>query len=299
MPKSFLPTNAVFPTLPHILICFALIGCAPRKPIVSTAPSFHLQSVSGSSLLLSPNIPTQQSLDTSVSFALAANTEAPTASNACSTTNGMFRVERDPTNQNLRVVLPPPNRWLFGSTNSSSADENNIIDSLYSFLAATDQSDRSGCFADKNISAHDYILQNIPTRPSDSLFNAYGYRIERSGVNLKPDLRLKIERAYFTSTEKSVQRLSRRQHRPLRRHHKPRRLAQISAGSTDPLQPRLPIPNRPRRLPRSRNPRSQTPKALPRPLLHPPGPHRPKLHRRPHRLRRPHPPRRFRTKNAG
>jgi hypothetical protein len=119
-------------------------------------------------------------------------------------TQGLFRLEPDAANKMLRIVLPPPNEWLFGSTNSSRADESDIIDSLYSFLAATDQADRAGCFADKNTSAHDYILQNIPTRPSDSLFNAYGYRIERSGVNLKPNLRLKVERAYFSSAEKSV-----------------------------------------------------------------------------------------------
>jgi len=113
----------------------------------------------------------------------------------------MFRLERDSIDSDFRVVLPPPHRWLSGNI---GLDEIDVIDHLYSFLAAADQSDRAGCFANKNISAHDYILQNIPTRPSDSLFNAYGYRIERSGVNLKPNLRLKVERAYFSSTEKSV-----------------------------------------------------------------------------------------------
>ena len=53
------------------------------------------------------------------------------------------------------------------------------------------------------IQARDYILQNVPTPPAGSLFNAYGYVLERSGVNLKPNLRLKIERAYFSSSEKS------------------------------------------------------------------------------------------------
>lgn len=186
------------------LTCFILAGCPERKPISSTTPAFHLKSLKESSLVLSPNVPAQQPLSAPVSFSLAANSEAPATPNACVSTQGLFRLERNNSDQKLRVFLPPPDQWLFGSTNSSGADENNIIDSLYSFLAAADQADRAGCFAASATSAHDYILQNVPTRPSDSLFNAYGYRIERSGVNLKPNLRLKVERAYFSSTEKSV-----------------------------------------------------------------------------------------------
>jgi hypothetical protein len=41
------------------------------------------------------------------------------------------------------------------------------------------------------------MLQSIPMKPSDSLFNIYGYLVERSGLDLKADLRVKIERAYF------------------------------------------------------------------------------------------------------
>ena len=115
----------------------------------------------------------------------------------------MFRLEQDAAAKKLHVVLPPPKNWLFGSANSSASNETDIIDQLYSFLAAIDEADRAGCFAASNTPARDSILQNVPTRPSDSLFNAYGYRIERSGVNLKPNLRLKVERAYFTGSERS------------------------------------------------------------------------------------------------
>jgi hypothetical protein len=113
---------------------------------------------------------------------------------------GMFRVERDSLDSDFRVVLAPPNRWPFGSI---GIDETDVVEQLYTFLAAVDQAERAGCFAATDTQARDFILQNVPTRPSDSLFNAYGYRIERSGVNLKPNLRLKVERAYFSGSEKS------------------------------------------------------------------------------------------------
>jgi hypothetical protein len=112
----------------------------------------------------------------------------------------MFRVERDSLDSDFRIVLAPPNRWPFGAI---GIDEIDVIDQLYTFLAAVDQSERAGCFTATNGQARDFILQNVPTRPSDSLFNAYGYRIERSGVNLKPNLRLKVQRAYFSGSERS------------------------------------------------------------------------------------------------
>jgi hypothetical protein len=187
--------------LPYIFICILLLGCAPRKPIASTAPSFRLQSINGGSLLLSPNIPAQQSLDAPISFTLDAKNESATSSSACSTSEDPFRLEPNTQTQNPRVTLPPPKNWLFGFTNSSAANENSTIESLYAFLTDVDRAEAANCFLATQAHARDFILQSIPTRPSDSLFNAYGYRIERSGVNLKPDLRLKVERAYFRHGE--------------------------------------------------------------------------------------------------
>jgi hypothetical protein len=201
MPKQL--THAVRRSLSQILICLALIGCAPRKPVTSTSPTFRLASVNNGSLLLSPNIPAQQSADAPVAFTLDGKKEPTTTSSPCTATDGAFRLERDSQSANLRAVLPPPKTWLFGFSNSSGADENNTLESLYAFLGDIDRAQAAGCFASTNDQARDHVLQNVPTRPSDSLFNSYGYRIERSGVNLKPNLRLKVERAYFSSSEKS------------------------------------------------------------------------------------------------
>jgi hypothetical protein len=71
------------------------------------------------------------------------------------------------------------------------------MEAFYLFLADLDRAQQSGCFAETSAPPRDYILQSLPMKPSDSLFNAYGYRLERSGLDLKPGLRLKVERAYF------------------------------------------------------------------------------------------------------
>ena len=73
------------------------------------------------------------------------------------------------------------------------------MEEFLSFIADLDRLQLQGCFASNTPSIRDYMLQNIPMKPSGSLFNAYGYQIDRSGLDLKPGLRLKIERAYFSA----------------------------------------------------------------------------------------------------
>jgi len=152
-------------------------------------------------MLLSPNIPSEQSLGTSITFTVPANKDAPSTANTCLITGGIFRLERASTDSDFRVVLPPPDLWF--RTDYLISDQTSAIDQLYSFLLHVDDAERAGCFATSAIPVRDYILQNVHTPPGGSLFNAYGYVLERSGVNLKPNLRLKIERAYFNGSEKS------------------------------------------------------------------------------------------------
>lgn len=71
------------------------------------------------------------------------------------------------------------------------------METFYSFIADLDRSQLLGCFASNAPAIRDYMLQSVPMKPSDSLFNAYGYLMERSSIDLKRGLRLKIERAYF------------------------------------------------------------------------------------------------------
>ena len=99
------------------------------------------------------------------------------------------------------VTLAPPTRWL--GPNILISDEPNVFEQLFIFLAKIDDAERAGCFATSQMQARDYVLQSVPIPPAGSLLNAYGYVLERSGVDLKPNLRLKIERAYFSSDEKS------------------------------------------------------------------------------------------------
>jgi hypothetical protein len=179
------------------LLCVSviLVGCAPKRPISSAQTSFRLQSFEAGSVLFAPAVPESQAMNASITLTLNSSSDAPAA---CTAEKPSFRLERSSDSQAaIQIVLPTPERWLSGLERGSQGDADDIMESFYSFLADLDRTEMLGCFPSSSLAIRDYLLQSIPMRPSESLFNAYGYRRERGGLDLKAGLRVKLERAYF------------------------------------------------------------------------------------------------------
>jgi len=118
----------------------------------------------------------------------------------CSAERGPFRVEQGKKELgSIEIELPAPERWLSDLQGRTEPDSSEEVEALDAILADVDRLQQEGCFAQTTIPIRDFILQSVPMRPNESFYNAYGYRIGRSGVDLKPGIRLKIERAYFRS----------------------------------------------------------------------------------------------------
>lgn len=115
----------------------------------------------------------------------------------CLAEDGPFRVEFAAQRPNsLQIALPSAERWI--------ADVRGIVDpdgdaatALYSFFAKLDQLRQNGCFGEDRLAIRDFVLQSLPMEPGEVLFSYYGYRSSRSGLDLKPGMRLKVERAYL------------------------------------------------------------------------------------------------------
>jgi hypothetical protein len=184
------------------ILCVALLlaGCSAHKRLASRLPPFRLESAGADSVLLTPAIPQDYSADGAVKVTIKSSSARVSRSTNCSIERGPFRIEQPRSKpDSVQITLPPIKRWLSdvaGQTDSSSVDS---VEALYATLADVDQLRQKGCFTDTSI--RDFILQSLPMRPSESLFNAYGYRVGRGGLDLKPDMRLKIERAYFRAAK--------------------------------------------------------------------------------------------------
>ena len=185
-------------------VCTAVLqaGCSAKKPISSIYAPFRLESLNGASLLLTPPIPEAHANDAVVKVTLVGGAAAASAGTNCSAERGPFRVEpgkNDPGS--IQITLPAPERWLGDLEGRAEPDGSEDVEALYAILNDLDQLQQEGCFAETSGSIRDFIRQSVPMRPNESLFNAYGYRVERSGLDLRPGMRVKIERAYFRPAE--------------------------------------------------------------------------------------------------
>ncbi len=186
------------------LLCALVMqaGCAAKKPVAATPAAFRLRALNDDSLLLPPAIPENHTNDAVVKVTLAGTVVASSVHTNCSAERGPFRLEQgtsDPAS--IQLTMPAPERWLSDLEGRAGTDGNEDVEALYAILADADQLQQQGCFAGTSTAIRDFILQSIPMRPNESLFNAYGYWVERSGLDLKPGMRLKIERAYFRPAE--------------------------------------------------------------------------------------------------
>jgi hypothetical protein len=184
-------------------LCAAILltGCAARKPITSTSAPFRLVSLDHDSVLFPPTIPEGHASDAAFRATLTVSAPHPSVSNDCSAERGPFRLEQAKNDPNsIQITLPAPEKWLEAIAGRGEPDGNDLAQALYALLADVDQLQQKGCF-EESTSIRDFILQSLPMKPAQSLFYSNGYRAGRSSVDLKPGMRLKIERAYFRAAE--------------------------------------------------------------------------------------------------
>lgn len=186
--------------LPALLSGLLLLsGCSARKPIAATALPYRLKLLNARSFLYPPAIPEGHANDAPITVTLDA--AKPPAGTDCSAQQGPFHVQQRQNSAAIQISLPPPSTWLSdleGKTDEQGVDE---VAALYSIFADLDRLQQQGCFAGTTLSLREFILQSLPVKPNESLFSGYGYRPDHSGLNLKPGMRLKIERAYFRPGE--------------------------------------------------------------------------------------------------
>lgn len=182
------------------VVALTFVSCSARRSMTPAYGSFRVKSVNGDAILLTPSIPDDNHEFAPITLALKSSPAPPGLH--CSAQRGPFRIEQEKNNPNsVHIAMPSPATWLKdleGRLDSAGEDE---VEAAFTVLADLDKLREAGCFAHTKPSIRDFILQSLPMKPNDSLFNYYGYLIGRSGLDLAPGMRLKIERAYFQPPE--------------------------------------------------------------------------------------------------
>lgn len=180
-----------------LLTVLASACCSARRSVATTGPLFRLESMDGEPVLFPPSIPESNPNNSAINLKM--NLPSPDASRLtdCLAEKGPFRVEiarKHP--DSVLITLPSTERWI-GDLNGLVGPEGDSLAALFVVLTELDQLRQEGCFGDPDSIVRNFILQSLPMEPPESLFNYYGYRPNRSGLDLNPGMRLKIERAYL------------------------------------------------------------------------------------------------------
>lgn len=184
-----------------LMAALASSGCSARRPIGATGAPFRLESVDGESVLFSPSIPDSNSKNSAINITMNIASPASSEGTNCVAEEGPFRVELARKDSGtVQITLPSIERWL-GDVNGPVSPDGDAVEALYVVLARVDRLQQDGCFGGPGSMVRDFILQSLPMKPPESLFSYYGYRPDRSSLDLKPGIRLKIERAYFSGAK--------------------------------------------------------------------------------------------------
>lgn len=183
----------------------AWAGCAARRQVAASGPPFRLGAVYGRPVLFSPSIPESSPNSSVVNVAMHALGQPAPSRRDCLVEDGPFRVELAKDHGDfVQIALPSPERWI-ADIHAVFDPDGDAVKSLYAVLNRIEQQPQDGCFTNESSAIRDFILQSLPVEPNDSLFTYYGYRSSRSGLNLKPGMRLKVERAYLKTVEANEQ----------------------------------------------------------------------------------------------
>lgn len=176
---------------------FASAGCSARKPAVAAGLPFRLGAVYGRPVVFAPSVAESTPNSSAIHLQWSVQGQNTSAQKDCLAEDGPFRVEvarKRPSS--VEITLPSAERWI--------ADVRGIVDpggdaaaALYAMFGKLDELGQDGCFDEARFAIRDLILQSLPMEPGEVLFSYYGYRSSRSGLDLKPGMRLKVERAYL------------------------------------------------------------------------------------------------------
>lgn len=188
-----------------VLAWFASAGCSARKPTLAAGPPFRLGAVYGRPVVFAPSVAEATPNSSAIHLQWDVHGPGASAQKDCLAEDGPFRVEFAAKRPNsLQIALPSAEGWI--------ADMRGIVDpdgdaaaALYSLFAKLDELQQDGCFGEDRFAVRDLILQSLPMEPGEVLFSYYGYRSSRSGLDLKPGMRLKVERAYLKNAAQDEQ----------------------------------------------------------------------------------------------
>ena len=174
-----------------------LASCSRRARVLLPGTQYRIANLGDHGLTLPPpvaNLSTDKALTLNFAVALGPSKKD------CVESNDLFSIRIDRKSRQLALTMPSLIAWQSILPQWEQPDNREIEQKIEAILNAPETLESRGCLSiGSAIQLRQILRDAIPMRPGFDLYTAYGYRAGGLGLDLKPGVRLKVQRAHFNS----------------------------------------------------------------------------------------------------
>jgi hypothetical protein len=188
-----------------ILLQLCLSACRTARPLTVVPATYRIAASGDDHLLLPPPVPLNYTESDVIRVRI--NVLVRPRSGSCVVDGPLFRLAPAAEKEGgLELTLPSLKSWreqLLAAQNPSRSDA--FLGEIGEFFDGMRALVKKGCLpAGTLLPVRDLILASVPIRPDQGLFASYGYWAGKGAMDLRPGLRLEVERAYYRDTDVSA-----------------------------------------------------------------------------------------------
>ena len=123
----------------------------------------------------------------------------------CDEANDLFRIRIDRKKSLVSLEMPPLNEWQALLNNLDKVDFRSVDQKVDAMVSAPERLADRGCLGvGSAIELRRVLRDSIPVQPGQDLYSSYGYRPGGLGFDVRPGMRLKVQRAHFQGAGRTI-----------------------------------------------------------------------------------------------
>ena len=183
-------------------LAILLTGCATRPHIVLPGTQYRITEVDGRELTLSPPV---ERVPIGKAFSVQFPVDIGKSKQDCEEANDLFRLRIDRKKRLLLLEMPSLNEWQALLNNLDKVDFRSVDQKVDAMVSAPERLADRGCLGvGSAIELRHVLRDSIPVQPGQDLYARYGYRPGGLGFDVRPGMRLKVQRAHFEGAGRTV-----------------------------------------------------------------------------------------------
>ena len=182
-----------------------LTGCAKHPAIVLPGTHYRITELESRTLTLAPPV---ERVPVDKQFSLQFPIVPGAAKQDCQESNDLFSIRVDGKKHRLLLEMPPLKHWQLLLNDWDKVDFKSVDQKVNAIANSPESLESRGCLSvGSAVELRRILLNSIPVRPGQDLFPSNGYRAGGLGLDVRPGMRLKVQRAHFAGPGRTIKEL--------------------------------------------------------------------------------------------